>query len=80
MLPGAALFQMSSRALNAFAMFLKDIGTTEQPINLHNWVRDCFTLSSAEALYGAENPIAEDLSLIQSLEYVLPLSIPKNSD
>lgn len=72
MLPGAALLQMSSRALNAFAVFLKDIGTNEQPINLHNWVRDCFTLSSAEALYGAENPLAEDKTLIQSLEYISP--------
>lgn len=72
MLPGSALLQMNSRALTAFAVFLKDIGTNEQPINLHRWVRDCFTLSSAEAFYGAENPIAEDKSLIQSLEYALP--------
>lgn len=72
MQPGADLFQMNSRALNRFAVFLKDIDTTEQPINLYNWVRDHFMLASAEALYGQENPIAEDNSLIQSIEYVSP--------
>lgn len=65
-----SLLQMNSRALNQFAVFLNEIGNTEKSVNLWHWVRDCFNLASAEALYGPENPIAEDHSLIQSLEYV----------
>ncbi|KAG0649367.1 Cytochrome P450 monooxygenase [Hyphodiscus hymeniophilus] len=67
--PGAPLFEMNSRALNRFAVFLNEIDTTEKQINLYTWVRDHFTLASADAMYGEENPIAEDLSLIDSLHY-----------
>lgn len=70
MLPGAPLLEMNSRALNGFAVFLNEIRTTEQPRNLYTWIRDCFTLASAEALYGPINPISEDNTLIQSLECV----------
>jgi hypothetical protein len=77
---GSSLLQMNSRALNQFAVFLNEIGSTEKQITLWHWVRDCFNLASAEALYGRENPIAEDHSLIQSLEYVSGLPpISKNS-
>ena len=65
---GAPLLQMNSRALNRFASFLDNIDTTEKPINLHRWVRDNFSLASADAMYGPENPIAEDSSLIQAME------------
>ena len=65
---GAPLLQMNSRALNRFAVFLNEIDTREKQIDLYKWVRDHFTLASAEAMYGEENPIADDPSLIQSLE------------
>jgi hypothetical protein len=78
MQPGASLLQMNSRALNLFAVFLSEIGTTKKRVDLYKWVRDHFTLASAEAMYGHENPIADDPSLIQSLEYVSPTLIQQN--
>jgi hypothetical protein len=70
LLPGPKLLEMNSRALDTFAVFLENIDSDGKAINLHAWVRDCFTLSSAEAVYGHDNPIANDHSLIQSLEYL----------
>ena len=67
---GKSLLDMNARALNSFADFLNDIGTESQRKNFYRWVRDSFTISSAAAVYGPENPISEDESLIQSATYV----------
>jgi len=64
-----ALLVMNTRALNRFATFLNPIGAKEKTVRLLAWVRDCFTIATTEALYGPINPISEDNSLIQSLQY-----------
>lgn len=66
---GSSLMDMNSRALNRFAECLNDVGTSEKPMNLSTWLRDCFTLSIAAGLYGPSNPIEEDNTLIQYLWY-----------
>jgi hypothetical protein len=66
---GSSLMDMNARALNRFAECLNDVGTSERPMNLSKWLRDCFTLSIAAGLYGPSNPIEEDNTLIQYLWY-----------
>jgi hypothetical protein len=68
MSPGHGLLEMNTRALNSFAVFLNEIDTEEKPVDLYAWLADCFTVASAEALYGPINPISEDKSLIQKLQ------------
>jgi cytochrome P450 len=65
--PGPALLEMNARALETLAGILNNIGVEEQEKGLYRWIRDSFTEASAEALYGPENPVIWDKSLIQSL-------------
>lgn len=65
---GKGLFEMNTRALNSFANFLKNIDSAGTQLNLYDWLTNCFTTASAEALYGPVNPISENKSLIQGLQ------------
>jgi hypothetical protein len=67
MAAGTSLLQMNARALNSFAVYLNEIDTTEKLESFYDWIRHCFTVASAEALYGPENPVSENNDLIQSL-------------
>jgi hypothetical protein len=66
---GSSLFNMSIRVLNHHSQTLNLI-TSEQRYLLR-WLGDLYTMASADALYGADNPIAKDPSLIQHMWYVL---------
>lgn len=77
---GLQILEMNSRALHTFAGILSKFGSEPKEIALHHWVRDSFTLASAAAVYGSDNPIAKDHSLIQSLEYVFLLCIHVNNN
>lgn len=65
---GKGLFEMNARALNGFTSFLSDIDNSEKSVVLYSWLVDCFTIASAEALYGPINPVSENKSLIQGLQ------------
>lgn len=67
LMPGPALYEMNARALECLGSILNGIGAEEQQKTLFGWIRDIFTEASAEALYGPENPVNCDRSLIDSL-------------
>ncbi|RDW62260.1 hypothetical protein BP6252_11693 [Coleophoma cylindrospora] len=64
---GPALHEMNARVLECLFESLNGIGAEEQQKNLYDWIRYIFTQASAEALYGPQNPIKHDRSLIESL-------------
>jgi hypothetical protein len=58
MLPGPPLNQMNGNALKTEARLLNSIENgSKKRIKLYRWIRDCVTLSGADALYGPENPV-----------------------
>jgi hypothetical protein len=65
--PGQSLLEMNSRVLITMAQYLDQIGTDEQPKRLYRWTRDVLTISTANALYGAKNPVSDNNKLIDSL-------------
>jgi hypothetical protein len=65
--PGASLIEMNSRVLTTIARCLDQIGADEQPKRLYNWTRDALTIASADALYGAKNPVSDNNKLIDCL-------------
>ncbi|KAF4983952.1 hypothetical protein FZEAL_744 [Fusarium zealandicum] len=67
---GANLHLMTANALNYVSGQLGLIGDGGKALdipNLYLWVRDLMTLATTEALYGPENPIRENPSLIKDL-------------
>jgi hypothetical protein len=67
MAPGQSLLEMNSRVLNTMARYLDQIGTDKKTQSLYQWVKDMITLATADALYGAKNPISDDKKLIDCL-------------
>jgi hypothetical protein len=63
---GPGLLQTNARVLNCLAQYLNLVDVKPQSKNLFRWMRDFYTVASAEALYGLNNPIAKDPGLIQS--------------
>ncbi|KAK7428295.1 hypothetical protein QQZ08_005192 [Neonectria magnoliae] len=67
---GAHLHRMNANALNYVSGQLDGIGgggkAFEVP-NLFLWVRDLMTMATTEALYGSENPLRENPSLVEDL-------------
>ncbi|KAH8655085.1 cytochrome P450 [Tricladium varicosporioides] len=64
---GPSLLETNARLLNYLAKSLNGIQTTPTRHQLFRWLRDEYTIGSAEALYGIPNPVSEDPSLIQSI-------------
>ena len=69
--PSPGLFKTIALAMEKFASALDDIGKDGKTVNLFEWVKHNFTIATAHAIYGPENPISEDNSMIQKLLYVL---------
>lgn len=65
--PGPALLDMNTRVLSSLTRYIDAIGPKQQPRGLYRWVKDVFTLSIAEAMYGAKNPISDDPKLVDCL-------------
>lgn len=72
---GDALLEMNTRALNCFAGFLDEIGKNDQgkgkdelEVRLSGWIRHTFTLATSAAIFGPDNPIRQDHTLIRCLE------------
>lgn len=64
---GPNLLETNARVLNCLAKSLNVIGITAHKQPLFRWLRDEYTVASAETLYGAQNPVSEDPSLIRSI-------------
>ncbi|CZR63469.1 related to cytochrome P450 oxidoreductase [Phialocephala subalpina] len=64
---GPNLLETNARVLNYLAKSLNVVQTGPKRHQLFRWLRDEYTIGSAETLYGLPNPISEDLSLIQSV-------------
>ncbi|KAF8855360.1 cytochrome P450 [Acephala macrosclerotiorum] len=64
---GPNLLETNARVLNYLAKSLNAIQTKPKRHQLFRWLRDEYTVGSAETLYGLPNPISEDPSLIQSV-------------
>lgn len=67
--PGPSLWQMNKRVLDKEASHLNAIGTKGRQVNLYHWIRNILTEASAAALYGEDNPFADDASLTDSFWY-----------
>lgn len=65
--PGPNLLETNARLLNYLAKSLNSFQKTPARHQLFRWLRDEYTIGSAEALYGIPNPVSEDPSLIQSI-------------
>ncbi|KAM0261216.1 hypothetical protein ACHAPA_009850 [Fusarium lateritium] len=66
---GEHLHRMNANALNCIADDINSIGNSsnlEHP-NLWLWLRDSITMATSEALYGPENPLRKDPSLLTDL-------------
>lgn len=64
---GPSLLETNARVLNYLAKSLNVVQTTPNNHQLFRWLRDEYTIGSAEALYGLPNPISENVGLIQSV-------------
>ncbi|RDW91917.1 hypothetical protein BP5796_01311 [Coleophoma crateriformis] len=64
---GPNLENMKHRALDRFCSLLENISAEEQSVNLFSWIGDRFADATATALWGPDNPISKDHSLIQRL-------------
>jgi len=64
---GPNLIKTNARLLNCLARSLNSIHTKPTRHQLFRWLRDEYTIGSAETLYGVPNPVSEDPSLIHSI-------------
>lgn len=64
---GPNLLETNARVLNYLAKSLNSIGTYPESRRLFGWLRDEYTIGSAETLYGSPNPVSENRNLIQSI-------------
>lgn len=68
---GPSLLDTNKKVLNSIAGYLNGFGTQNQPRSLYSWLKVLYTMSSAHALYGANNPFTYDLALVEYVWYVL---------
>jgi hypothetical protein len=64
---GPSLLETNARVLNYLAKSLNAIHSEPTRHQLFRWLRNEYTMASAETLYGKENPVSDDPSLIQSI-------------
>ena len=66
--PGPELDSMCTIQLEQFSQLLHKTASTSngQPVALHSWIRQLFSISNAYAVYGPQNPFARDPSLIKA--------------
>jgi cytochrome P450 len=71
--PGPGLLELNNGVLNQLAKSLNETGAggRAEKVGLYKWMRDVLTMATAESLYGAHNPVADDPSLTDSLWYDL---------
>ncbi len=64
---GPNLLETNAQVLNYLAKSLNSIGTNPEGRRLFRWLRDEYTIGSAETLYGSPNPVSENRNLVQSI-------------
>ena len=67
---GPNLLETNARVLNYLTKSLNAIGIKPESRRLFRWLRDEYTVGSAETLYGLPNPVSENPKLIESVWYV----------
>ncbi|KAK2628797.1 hypothetical protein QTJ16_001900 [Diplocarpon rosae] len=63
-LMGEGLLETNAKLLNCLAAALNRIGSGWEEKQLFRWLRTFYSVASAEALYGASNPIQADEKLV----------------
>lgn len=66
---GDHIHRMNATALNCIAKDINSIGegNNMEHANLWLWLRDVVTMATAEALYGPDNPMRQEPSLLNDL-------------
>jgi hypothetical protein len=65
---GQHLYRMNVSALNFIADELNNMGKDGLEIpNLYRWLRRFMTLATSEGIYGKDNPVRQDESLVDAL-------------
>jgi hypothetical protein len=69
---GDHIHRMNANALNCISKDINKIGGHGdlEHANLWIWLRDLVTMATAEALYGSENPLRQEPSLLDDLWWV----------
>jgi hypothetical protein len=68
---GQSLYRMNVKALKYIAVRLNSIGEEGWKMpNLYLGLRDFMTMATSEGLYGSDNPVRKDPSLIDAIWYV----------
>jgi hypothetical protein len=62
-----ALLDMERDSFRAIAIYFNEIGSDGLKVKWYRWLRDTISRASADAMYGPENPVADDPSLIDSV-------------
>ncbi|KUJ15899.1 cytochrome P450 [Mollisia scopiformis] len=62
-----AVLETNQRVLNGLARYLNGVDTSGQFVQLFDWIRNAYTVVTAEALYGNVNPISEDPKLVKNI-------------
>ena len=75
MAPGLSLKEMHYRALKSMATNMNRIGHSTKSTGLLQWLREFIFLANSIAIYGPQNPVVDDPSLVKSLLYVILLEI-----
>jgi hypothetical protein len=70
---GYALQLMNTRVLNCLGRYVNEIGREPQTKKLWSWLQYFYSVGSAEALYGPDNPISRDHGLIPCIWLVLEI-------
>jgi hypothetical protein len=69
-----ALMDMERDSLRTIATYFNGIGTDGLETRWYRWLRDTVSHAAADAMYGPNNPVTHDSSLIDAVWYVKPYS------
>lgn len=64
---GPAIFESNARMLNGIAQHLNNIEVSGRSISLFDWIRNAYTVVTAETFYGKVNPVSENSNLVKLL-------------
>lgn len=64
---GPGLYDMNLRVLDSLSSAINQVGACFESKRLYTWLRDTFTVATSEALFGLDNPLAQDPTLNKDL-------------
>jgi hypothetical protein len=62
-----ALLDMERDSFRTIAMYFNQIGTDGIEVKWYRWLRDTISRAAADAMFGPDNPVANDPSLIDAV-------------